>query len=220
MTLTMAEKIVQFLNLNLDKNEIEEIIINKQGKTNAFNSDDLRRIQDPERNHSKRLNKFHNVLGDWDNYLNLEQIQTINDMIGIKFESQNLKLIDNAEQALENIEKYGRILKNDNEMIRNVNQQANKLTNGYDRASIMMSLASSRNNSKTLSTNRKKLVLTKDEAMFIRKKDKVVIVEDNGNDNDPNDGNWLRRILAAIINYCCCCFGAIGGYKRKDYNQF
>lgn len=168
--------------------------------------DDLQRQQvDSDRQYAHKVNKFYNVLGDWDNYLDVEQCRRVDEMIRMKFESQHLYLTDDAETALNNVEKSGRILCNKPDP-----KPKSRLFNGINDA--MLTLTPIR---KSRSTFHKKLILTKDEARFIRKKDKVIIIENTGDESDSNrndndQSNWFTRI------FCICCHNL---FKRRSYNK-
>ncbi|XP_046912060.2 sulfotransferase 1B1 [Dermatophagoides farinae] len=213
ITLTIVKLIVKFLNLNLDEKEIEMLIVDKQFIRNTSNTmngnDDLQRQQeDSDRQHAHKVNKFHNVLGDWDNYLNIDQCRRVDEMIRIKFESQRLYLTDDAEMALNNVEKFGRILCNKPD-----NKPKSRLLSGIGVTNAMLTMTPTR---KSKSTFQKKLILTKDEAQFIRKKDKVIIIEniDDESDSNQNDkqSNWFSRI------FCFCCTDS-NLLKRRSYNK-
>ena len=199
--------------MNLDEKEIEMLIVDKQFIRNTSNTmngnDDLQRQQeDSDRQHAHKVNKFHNVLGDWDNYLNIDQCRRVDEMIRMKFESQRLYLTDDAEMALNNVEKFGRILCNKPD-----NKPKSRLLSGIGVTNAMLTMTPTR---KSKSTFQKKLILTKDEAQFIRKKDKVIIIEniDDESDSNQNDkqSKWFSRI------FCFCCTDS-NLFKRRSYNK-
>lgn len=188
----MAKLIANFLHLNLNDEDIHEAIKSKNSYVLNM-SHELKNGM----NQTISIGKFHGVLGDWVNYFSMEQAKMVDDMIKLKFESQNLKMTADTSVALKRLENYGRF------MVFEQNEKKKLWTTNMNSDYSLLSL---RSRSKT--PFRKKPVFTKDEAIFIRKKDKVVIIEERV-DCEINKPNWLIRVFRGMF---ACCFPTKAGY--------
>lgn len=209
----MAKQISSFLELNLSDDEIAELIADKQLGT--IDSP----IQQPVTDHAEysgqpaddahkktsiKIEKFHGVLGDWVNYFSPNQARKMDDMIERKFESIHLNLVFDANMATKRIKKYGRILENKNSICNGtvLTDQPKSTTMNFE------------NHRSTRSPSREKPVLTPEEAVSIRRKDRVVIMDEHLTKSTKNDDRsclccgfcwcWITRMTRSCI---ACCPG-------------
>lgn len=204
--------ISEFLSLSLTINEINEVVASKSGRDpeTKRKEDDTpdKAIESTEtpRKDSLKLHKFHGVLGDWVNYFTPDQTRRLDDIIRHKFESQRLNLTCDASTAVKRIQKYGRILDDHPKEECTRARMFQFLLNGN--ASSSTSLADSE------STAMLKPVLTKDEAVFVRKKEKVFILEEQQHRGGLHQarGCWHRLWLA--LSWCC-----MANVPHKRYQQ-
>ncbi|KAI2807559.1 Sulfotransferase cytosolic 1B member 1-like [Blomia tropicalis] len=201
----MARLIVDFLDLNLTDEELEEVLSQKHSKIENKNLDEIK--EEPEtseinRNRSLKIGKFQGVLGDWINYFNPEQTRKLDYMIRLKFESQQLLLLDDASLAMKRINRFGRLVVHDIEDKRrryNRNVGNDRSVRSYTALQPNDIIDNGGTWTQTMKSKfRKKPIFTKDEAAFIRKKDKVVILDDryqpsDGNDHAHSEDRWIIR---------------------------
>lgn len=223
----IAKLISEFLHLNLTINEINQVVVEKHPllannannvvtaatKTEAdpllANAEKSEAAADDitGRKTSLRIHKYHGVLGDWVNYFTPEQARRLDDTIRTRFESQRLVLTCDASTAVKRIQKYGRIL--------DVHPDKDKGGSMMTRTQMLQRLITGQEleHGPAVFGNRltAKPVLTKDEAVFIRRKDKVVILEDHHHHQARSaaalhqSAGVLRRLWWWVSSCCCWC---------------
>lgn len=210
----MTKLIANFLLLNLNDEEIDEVIAKKSAtattttaatvnnnNNTSVNCEELK--NEAPRDTSLTISKFHGVLGDWVNYFDSAQSKKMDEMIRIKFESQKLKITSETLVATRRVQKYGRIIP----LSGGDQEKMWTTTENDDYSGLTMK-------SRAMIPFRKKPIFTKAEAMFIRRKDKVVIVEENKNKlkGEGNSPGWFVRLFQAVITCCFCCGRVKPGY--------